>query len=320
MKPYYKGSGVTLYQGDALSVLREMETGSVNCVVTSPPYWRMRDYHVDGQLGMESAPEEYIDVMVGVFDEVKRVLRDDGTVWINIGDCYASGGWGTSGRGMGHFTRTWKEREKMSGWRSPPRGLKCKDMVGIPWRLAFALQAAGWYLRSEIIWQKPNVLPESISDRPAKSHEKIFLLSKKPKYYYDAEAVKVEASENTHDRGTRIRTKVDGANKKHNRANHSFLSKIGRPLERRNLRDVWTVPTKSYKGSHFATFPPDLIRPCILAGCPRGGTVLDPFVGSGTSCFVSKELRRRSVGIDLSSDYLDLAARRLSQEVLVLGG
>lgn len=318
MEPFYQHAGITLFHGDSFSVLKELEPASVHCCVTSPPYWNMRDYHVAAQLGMEDNPFEYVAKMVALFELVRRVLRDDGTLWINIGDTYASRGWGCAGKTWKSSSRIHGERQRLSGWRSPPAGLKRKDLVGIPWRLAFALQEAGWYLRSEIVWQKPNALPEAVHDRPAKSHEKIFLLSKKEKYYYDYEAVKVPTSPNTHDTSKRIRTKADKAEASQNRANHRFLSRIGKVFGRRHLRDVWTVATAPYKDAHFATFPPDLILPCILAGCPKGGVVLDPFVGSGTTCFVSKEHGRGATGIDLNRDYLEMGAGRLKQDVLAI--
>jgi DNA modification methylase len=320
MKPYYQDDTVTLYHGGALGVLRQMDEESVNCVVTSPPYWRMRDYQAEGQLGMEETPELYTAAVVEIFEEVCRVLRSDGTLWLNLGDSYASGGWGGGAGGQVNYSRTWDVREQLSGWRGHPEGLKHKDLVGIPWRVAFALQAAGWYLRSEIIWQKPNVLPEAVKDRPTKAHEHIFLMSKQPSYFYDADAIKVKASPDTHVRGTRIRTKIDGADVKNNRANSRFLKSCDKIVERRNKRDVWRVPTVGFKGAHFSTFPPKLITPCILAGCPASGIVLDPFVGSGTTCAVSKELGRRSIGIDLWPDFLDMVKDRIRQGVFDFGG
>lgn len=348
MSAYYQDTAVTLYHGDALSVLKSMKPKSVQCVVTSPPYWRMRDYEVEGQMGMEETPELYTAAMVGVFKEVWRVLRDDGTIWVNLGDCYASGGWGGGADVRLNRSRTWAQREKLIGWRGHPKGLKHKDMVGIPWRFAFAMQSAGWYLRSDIIWEKPNVLPESVIDRPTKSHEHIFLMSKKPKYYYDAEGIKVPVSPNTHERGPRVRTKMDKAKRRYNRANTSFIRMIGGPVKIRNRRDVWKVPSlearlqyraakrfiemfhrknrdkgdvwtianRSFHGAHFSTFPPEMAKVCILAGCPIGGIVLDPFAGSGTACAVAKEFGRKSVGIDLNSEFLDMAKIRLRQDVL----
>lgn len=349
---YYKDEAVELHQGDTLEVLKSFGAGTVQCVVTSPPYWRMRDYGFDEQYGMEETPELYVEAMVGLFQEVWRVLRDDGVIWVNLGDCYASGGWGGGADVRLNRSRTWQQREKLSGWRGHPEGLKHKDMVGIPWRFAFAMQSVGWYLRSEIIWHKPNVLPESVTDRPTKSHEYIFLMSKRPQYYYDAEAVKVPVSQNTHERGERVRTKVDKAKRRYNRANSNFLRNIGGKIKKRNLRDVlkarspevrrqyieakkivraylrgdtgfpdvWTVANRPFKGVHFSTFPPDLIKTCILAGCPVGGTVLDPFVGSGTTCAVSKLFGRNAIGIDFKANYLDMAKLRLRQGVLDIHG
>jgi DNA modification methylase len=269
---------IRLEHGDCLDVLRSMDASSINCCVTSPPYWGLRDYGVDGQLGLEENPEEYVTKMVAVFREVRRVLREDGTVWLNLGDSYAGGGRGGNpplGSGF------WKQATNAGSLVAPssvPTGLKPKDLVGIPWRVAFALQADGWYLRQDIIWHKPNPMPESVTDRCTKAHEYIFLLSKSARYYYDAEAVDEE--------GVVVNSK-------------------------RNRRSVWTVTTMPYKGAHFATFPPKLIEPCILAGCPVGGVVLDPFVGSGTTSVVCVKHNRGCVGIDVNKDYLELAKQRI---------
>jgi DNA modification methylase len=317
---YYQDFAVTLYNGDAGEVLKTFDDQSVQCVVTSPPYWRMRDYEVDGQMGMEETPELYTEALVKLFKEVWRVLRDDGTIWVNLGDCYASGGWGNGCSDRIGRSRTYSQREKLTGWRGYPKGLKHKDLVGIPWRFAFAMQSAGWYLRSSIIWEKPNVLPESVTDRPTKSYEYVFLMSKEPQYYYDADAVKVPSSPNTHERGQRVRTKIDKANKKNNRANASFLQNIGGVVKMRNLRDVWTIPNRPFKEAHFSTFPPKLAKLCILAGCPAGEVVLDPFIGSGTSCAVAKKFGRKSIGIDLKPEFLEMAKRRVRQDVLDLEG
>lgn len=317
---------------------------SVECCVTSPPYWGLRDYGVEGQLGLESAPEEYVTRLVEIFREVRRVLRDDGTLWLNLGDSYTSGGRDT----FGTFTPESKQATHLaikSAKRAPqPVGLKPKDLVGIPWRVAFALQADGWYLRSDIIWHKPNPMPESVTDRPTKAHEYIFLLSKSERYYYDAEAIQEVASPDTHARYARGRSDnhkwSDGGpgnqtiatNKPGSRfapgvnpkcvepgngikQNTSFSVAVKDMLDFRNKRSVWTVTTQPYPEAHFATFPEDLIRPCILAGCPQGGTVLDPFGGSGTTLKVAWDLGCKGILIELNPAYCELAEKRLQQEV-----
>lgn len=284
--------------GDSLSVLKMLPDESVNCCVTSPPYWGLRDYGVEGQLGLEKTPDEYVAKMVDVFREVRRVLRNDGTLWLNLGDSYASGG---------RSTRDHDEKlaARHLDYRAPnPPGLKPKDLVGIPWRVAFSLQADGWYLRQDIIWAKPNPMPESVRDRCTKAHEYIFLLAKSERYYFDSEAVKEKA--------------IGGAPAGNKSGNKGRIQKAGwsydpaksRP-EMRNRRSVWTVTTKPFKGAHFATFPPDLIEPCVKAGCPIGGTVLDPFFGAGTTGVVSKKLGREYLGIELNPEYIVIAEKRI---------
>lgn len=273
----------SLHHGDVNDVLRGMEPKSVHCVVTSPPYWGLRDYGIEDQLGLEPTLEGYVENMVDVFREVRRVLRDDGTLWLNLGDSYAASMKGSGGRS----------------------GLKKKDLIGIPWRVAFALQADGWYLRSDIIWHKDNPMPESVTDRPTKSHEYMFLMSKSPKYYFDAKAVKEPAVMRPQNRFTNGRGNKDDGYAPHRKAPGMTNPTV------RNIRTVWTIPTKPYKGAHFATFPPRLVEPCIKAGSPIGGVVLDPFIGSGTTIFVANQLGRQGVGIDLNKDYLDLAVARI---------
>ena len=236
--------GITLLLGDAATVLRELPERSAQCVVTSPPYWGLRDYGIGEQLGLEATPDEYVAKMVTVFREVRRVLRDAGTLWLNLGDSYGD----------------------------------AKQLQGIPWRVAFALQADGWYLRRDRIWHKPNPMPDSVTDRCTKAHEYIFLLSKSPRYYYNAEAIAEPAQ------------------------------CAGDP---RNKRSVWTVTTKPFSGAHFATFPPDLIEPCIKAGCPKDGTVLDPFGGAGTTGMVAARLGRNAVLLELNAGYAEMAHARL---------
>lgn len=324
MKPYYEHAGITIFHGDCQEVLPTLGAGSVHCVVTSPPYWGLRDYGVSGQLGLEPIPAAYVSRMVEVFQAVRRVLRDDGTLWLNLGDSYASqGGCGEQGQAGQMADRQACQpggpRERRSS-HSPPFGLKSKDLIGIPWRVALALQADGWYLRSDIIWAKPNPMPESITDRPTKSHEHLFLLTKSARYHYDAEAIKEPASntsgwakqrqkgENTWDYGR------DGYNE--NRIGGMSGKETFLVDENRNRRDVWTIPTQPYKGAHFATFPQKLVEPCILAGCPEGGVVMDPFSGAGTVAVVAQRLGHSSINVELNADYCEIAAKRLGQEVL----
>jgi site-specific DNA-methyltransferase (adenine-specific)/site-specific DNA-methyltransferase (cytosine-N4-specific) len=264
-----------LLVGDARQRLRELPDGHFDCIVTSPPYWGLRDYGVPGQIGAEPTVEAYVAELVRVFREARRTLADDGTLWLNIGDSYTSGG------------RTWRDTDaKNKGrgmdYRAPtPEGLKPKDLIGVPWRLAFALQADGWYLRTDIIWHKPNCQPESVKDRPTRAHEYVFLLSKSEKYHYDWEAVMEPAAD---------------------------------PQQKsKNRRSVWSLNTEPYPGSHFAVYPKALARLCAAAGSRPGGRVLDPFFGSGTTGVVCAELGRRCVGIELNPEYADLARARLSR-------
>jgi len=395
----------TLYLGDVLDVLRMMPDASVHCVVTSPPYWGLRDYGHDGQIGLEPTPEAYVAKMVEVFREVRRVLRDDGTLWLNLGDSYAAQRGGThqaaetlaGGKGGKTDDGDRVNRGRFDGY-NPTRnataiGLKHKDLVGIPWRVAFALQADGWYLRQDIIWHKPNPMPESVTDRCTKAHEYIFLLTKSARYYYDAEAVKEPfADERMGNPGAyKWSYAADATTGKGIRGNGGPSTRMQSEgwnadgkVAGRNRRSVWTVTTKPYRGAHFATFPPALITPCILAGtsergcCPKCGkpwervvearreydhvttaagksktgpyaaqtgdgdgthdirhgvyshsttigwrpgcecggepvpcTVLDPFVGSGTTAAVALEFGRRAILIELNTKYVELIRERL---------
>jgi len=281
--------------GNAPDVLMELPDKSINCCVTSPPYWGLRDYGVEGQLGLERTPGEYVERMVTVFREVRRVLKNDGTLWLNLGDSYAGSGKGPSNS----LNKEYHHLEDKMGFIVPD-GLKPKDLVGIPWRVAFALQADGWYLRSDIIWHKPNPMPESVTDRPTKSHEYIFLMSKNAKYYYDAEAVKENATCAGQDRG-----------KSRNISPERTTIMDNKQYDTRNKRSVWTVATQPFSEAHFATFPPDLINPCILAGCPEGGIVLDPFMGAGTTAVVCANLGRNYIGIELNPEYVHIANERI---------
>jgi len=313
-----------ILQGDARKL--DLPDASMNMCVTSPPYWGLRDYGHEGQLGLEPTPEQYVANMVEVFREVRRVLRDDGTLWLNIGDSYAAQRGGTHQpaetlAGGKHGKTTDGEavnRDRHAGY-NPSRnasaiGLKHKDLVGIPWMLAFALRADGWYLRQDIIWHKPNPMPESVTDRCTKAHEYLFLLSKSERYYYDSEAMQEPAlgagGTKTKGRGTgNWGVKTIGLPGE--RANHGRSSGMANGRETRNRRSVWSVQTRPYKGAHFATFPPALIEPCILAGCPQGGTVLDPFGGSGTTAEVALKNGRNVVLNELNPDYIKLAEARV---------
>ncbi|TIW05337.1 MAG: site-specific DNA-methyltransferase [Mesorhizobium sp.] len=305
-------------------MLATLPDESVNCCVTSPPYFGLRDYGVDGQIGLEDTPAVYIDQIVAVFREVWRVLRDDGTLWLNLGDSYA-GSWGAQSREhagkhspnvsalSANQVKAAHIRDSGTGSLSRTPGLKAKDLIGIPWRVAFALQADGWYLRQDIIWSKPNPMPESVRDRCTRSHEYIFMLSKSRKYYYDAEAVKEPAVRTDQGAWSDKSEKQRGHSRRHSGFNGRYAEKIAREgaPQTRNRRSVWTVPPKPFKAAHFATFPPDLIRPCILAGCPVGGTVLDPFFGSGTTGLVANAHGRNAIGIELNTDYIGIAEDRL---------
>ena len=273
---------IKILQGNCLDKLKELPDQSINTCITSPPYWNLRDYDEDKQLGMEDTPEEFVNNLVEVFKEVKRVLRDDGTAWLNLGDSYC----GTNHKKefIDPKYKDGRAGQKFSLSHKIP-GLKSKDLVGIPWRVAFALQEDGWYLRQDIIWQKPNAIPESVRDRCTKAHEYIFLLSKSPKYYFDNEAIKEDS-----------------------------VTSIEQQIKKRNKRSVWTVSTKPFKGAHFATFPMDLIEPCVLAGCPENGTVLDPFGGSGTTGIVASNHNRKAVLIELNAEYIEIAKQRIKDQ------
>lgn len=326
-----------IYNGDALYILKQMPDKYINCCVTSPPYYGLRDYGVDGQIGLEETPEEYINKLVDVFREVKRVLKDEGTLWLNIADSYAG-----SGKGAATYPDNAKKYKQGSNkgmvgaintTKIKHNGFKPKDLIGIPWMLAFALRTDGWYLRQDIIWSKPNPMPESVRDRCTKSHEYIFLLSKSPRYYYDSEAISEPVAASTLKRLSQDITNQNGSNRTPGKTNGNmkavapryggnkytnnpemfYRTKSGGIYEytsRRNKRDVWVVSTKPFKMAHFATFPPDLIEPCILAGCPVDGIVLDPFFGSGTVGVVANNHLRNYVGIDINVDYCTMAEHR----------
>jgi DNA modification methylase len=355
--------------GDCRDVLKTLPDQSVNCCVTSPPYWGLRDYGHKDQIGLEPTPEAYVASLRGVFKEVWRVLRDDGTVWLNLGDSYAGSGKARGGGGNGPMSAKQVTNRGAYFTESPcefvPSGCKPKDLVGIPWMTAFALRSDGWYLRSDIIWSKPNPMPESVTDRPTKSHEYLFLLSKSSSYYYDAQAIAEPLAWGSIDRlsqdvenqigSDRVPGKTNGNMKavareswngsgfdrgktgemkrtrgytkpytgqstkdyENGHAQDASATKarivdriLSGDIVTRNKRSVWTVSTQPFKEAHFATFPPDLIKPCILAGCQVGGTVLDPFGGSGTTGMVAMELGRKAILIELNEQYVKLAESR----------
>jgi len=368
---------VRIINSDVFKGLAELEDESVHAVVTSPPYWGLRDYGVEGQIGLEPTLGEHLETMVKVMREVRRVLRPDGTVWLNYGDCYATAVNDRSAadtKALGNDDRTFRDKpfsttgpiyvadaekgdrrgEKTNkqhthagqaihtGRIAAGGTLKPKDLCMIPNRLAIALQDDGWWVRSEIIWHKPNPMPESIKDRPAVSHEKIWLLTKSRRYFYDATAVRTPAAESSIQRWAQDienqegSTRANGGRKTngnmkavggphksdkqrgHSRRHAGFndrwdkMSKEEQQASRANLRNVWTIPTKPFSEAHFATFPPDLIEPCIKAGCPQGGLVLDTFGGAGTTALVADRLGRDAVLIELNPEYCELAERRIS--------
>lgn len=355
-----------IHVGDCIEVMRSLEAGSVQTCVTSPPYFGLRDYGHEGQIGLEPTPDEFVAALVAVFREVRRVLRDDGTLWLNLGDSYATGGKQQMGRRderpeylEKRAQRFGTGREKaltggnLESFRSVDFGCKPKDLIGIPWRVAFALQADGWYLRQDIIWHKPNPMPESVRDRCTKAHEYLFLLSKGPRYYFDADAIAEPLGESSIARlsqsgledqtgSDRVPGKTNGAmkavgrraagNKTHKqtaayeagderlRTKAGLVSfaererakvEAGDLIGTRNKRSVWTVPTMPFREAHFATFPERLIEPCILAGAPVGATVLDPFMGAGTTAVVAQRLGREYVGAELNPEYAAIARERI---------
>ncbi|MEM9806809.1 MAG: site-specific DNA-methyltransferase [Cyanobacteria bacterium P01_D01_bin.56] len=273
---------VEILHGDCRQLLRQLPTESVHCIVTSPPYWGLRDYGYDNQLGMEPTPDHYTDNLMHVFNETRRVLRNDGTLWLNLGDCYARTSYSNS-RDNNIVTRGREDiRQTHKGqWK----GLPAKSLVGIPWRVALAMQQDGWLLRSDIIWNKPNPTPESVTDRPTRAHEYLFLFTKTGRYYYDADAIREPYVTN------------------YQRANPKG----------KNKRTVWTIAPQPFKGSHFATFPPALVEKCLKAGCPAGGTVLDPFYGAGTTGLVGTKLGLKTIGMERNSDYIAIATARVAQ-------
>ena len=335
MKPYYTDPHVTLHRGDALDVLRALPDQSVDCAVTSPPYFGLRDYGVDGQYGLEPSPAEYVERMRAVFAEVRRVLADDGTLWLNIGDSYS----GQPGWGRG-------KSSQLQGRKHAPaqdtvahhRGLPPKNLLGIPWRVAFALQDDGWILRNDIIWHKANAMPESVTDRLSTRHEHVFMFSKSRRYWFDLDPVREEViyrpgspalswardSKEADVPGQSMRQHRSA--RTHGKAESAALAPTGKRHDAQDQRgknpgDVWTIPTQPFAAAHFAVMAPTLAKRCVLAGCKPGGTVLDPFSGSGTTGLVAVQTGRKYVGIELSREYLDLSLRtRFAQPALDFGG
>lgn len=325
---------VTILQGDVRAVLATLPDDHFDCIVTSPPYWGLRDYGVDGQIGLEPTLGAYLETMVGVCREVRRVLKPEGTFWLNIGDSYAASGRGGGG-GSFQDGDVGKKVGASNQRRKAAVGFKPKDLCMVPNRLAIRLQEDGWYVRSEIIWHKPNPMPESVADRPTGSHEKIWLLAKSPRYFYAAEAVLQPASPNTHARLSQdVQNQVGSARANGGAKTNGNMKAGGRKLAAegegvknnasfdaamaimpamRNLRNVWTVATHPFKEAHFATFPPDLAELCIKAGCPRGGAVLDPFGGAGTTGLVADRLGRDATLIELNPEYAAMARRRIDE-------
>jgi DNA modification methylase len=302
--PYYSDDALTLLQGKAEDVLTTLPDGSVNCCVTSPPYYGLRDYGVDGQLGLESTPDEYVAKMVGIFREVRRVLADDGTLWLNLGDS---------------FNSIWKSSAL------PDPSLPEKNLLGLPWRVAFMLQAEGWVLRNAIVWWKPNATPDPVRDRLSTTYELVFLFSKKPRYWFDLDPIRQLHSESALYQRDLARKKPHRPGKAAAPGNYRLSNPSSWGSGKRELNDkganpgdVWSVSTTPYNGAHFAPMPLQLARRCVAAGCKPGGTVLDPFCGTGTSLLAANQSGRRGVGIDLNPDYLKLALERCQQAPLAL--
>ena len=313
--PYYTDEQVTLYCGDALNALQTMPDTSVDCVVTSPPYYGLRDYGEPGQYGLEASPADYVETMRTVFAEVRRVLAVDGTLWLNLGDSYATGPNGPrTNPGTMAGTPNAATMPQGFGAKVVP-GLAAKNLLGIPWRVAFALQDDGWILRNAIVWDKPNAMPESVTDRLSTTYETVFMLTRAPRYWFDLDAVR-----EPHDFPNQTRTlgRAGGEGRASKRTVAELHQQRNGHEQGRNPGDVWTVPTQPFPAAHFAVMAPEIARRCIVAGCKPGGVVLDPFCGSGTTGMVALKHGRRFVGIDLSATYLDLALRtRLAQAALI---
>lgn len=328
MKPYYSDDTATLYPGDALDVAQQLDSDSVDCIVTSPPYFGLRDYGVDGQYGLESSPAEYVETMRALFHDLRRVLADDGTLWLNLGDSY-SGSWGNQGHKSDRTDFHTHHREASAFGEQithtgsiKPGAPPAKNLMGMPWRVAFALQDDGWILRNDVIWEKPNGMPESITDRLSKRHEYVFMFAKSTRYWFDLGPIREPLLHPDAADGSRV---FGGKNKgKHlatgSSARRAGLNSYSDASKGRNPGDVWSIPTQPFAEAHFAVMPLALAERCIQAGCKPGGTVLDPFSGSGTTGLAAARHGRRYVGIELSREYLDLSLRtRLAESTLDFG-
>jgi DNA modification methylase len=309
---------INILNGDVRDVLSTLPPDHYDCIVTSPPYWGLRDYGVEGQIGLEPTMQGYLDAMVGVCRELRRVLKPEGTFWLNIGDSYAAPPVGRFNGGGFKDTSAKNGTRNLSGVATSGianklkgSGLKHKDLCMIPNRLAIMLQEDGWYVRSEIIWAKPNPMPESVRDRPTNAHEKVWLLTKSPKYYYDADAIAEDVAVATLSRLNQDVENQIGSTRGNGGAKQNGNMKAVGGTEKRNSRNVWSITTKPFKGAHFATMPTDLVERCIKAGCPEGGMVLDPFGGSGTTGMVAQQLQRNATLIELNKNYIDIINDRI---------
>lgn len=312
IEPYYQDEQITLYHGDALNVTRELSTGAADCIVTSPPYFGLRDYGIEGQYGLESSPAEYVETMRALSAELRRVLADDGTLWLNLGDSYASTASGPQGGNSQLTPNSFAARRGAGGIAT---GLPQKNLLGIPWRVAFALQDDGWILRNAIVWHKPNAMPESVTDRLSGRYEHVFLYSKSRRYWFDLNPIREPHAERTLDRDKHARGIYYAPGQKPNRRGISTS-----PLAGANPGDVWSINTQPFAAAHFAVMPVQLAQRCILAGCKPGGIVLDPFNGSGTTGLAAQRIGRRYIGIDLNPEYLELSLKtRLQQSSLDFG-
>jgi len=326
---------VRILKGDCREMLKTLPDESVHCVVTSPPYWRQRDYGVPGQQGLERTPEEYVDRLVAIFSEARRVLRTDGTCWVNLGDKWASGGNGGGRSFMEERSEAWAHVKQNKGWRSPPAGYKDKDLVGVPWMFAFAARADGWYLRQCNIWGKPNCMPESVTDRSTAAHEYVFQLTKNNDYWYDAETARTPRAPSSETRlaqnieaqegsarangGSKTNGPMKAVSRKVGAGNPRTTAAAAPGIDSRkhqiydgaNLRSVWWISPAQYREGHYAVMPDGLAEICIVAGCPVGGTVLDPFGGAGTTGLVADRLQRNAILIELNPEYATMAERRI---------